>query len=70
MKCEGESGYPSTCCWRVYANLGLGHTSNFSGDEPNLVSYVYGKFDAWLSLVGINEFGSFYPFCPSATANV
>ena len=29
--------------------LDLGQTSNFSWDEPNLVSYVHEKFDVWLS---------------------
>ena len=28
---------------------GLGQTSNFSWDEPDSVSYVYEKFDFWLS---------------------
>ena len=28
---------------------GLGQRSNFSRDEPNLVSYFYEKFDIWFS---------------------
>ena len=29
--------------------LGLGHTSNFSWDTPNLLSQVHEKSDVWLS---------------------
>ena len=37
--------------------LGLGQTSNFSSDEPNLVSHVYEKFDVRLNYVRLDEFG-------------
>ena len=47
--------------------LGLGQTSNFSWDEPNLVSYVDEKFDFWLSEVRLNKFGSSNTFYPSAS---
>ena len=47
--------------------LGLSQTSNFSGDEPNLVSYVHEKFDVWLSYVRLNESGSSNTFHPSAS---
>ena len=41
----------------MYFKLGLGQTSNFSWDEPNLVSQVHEKFDVWLSWGRLNEFG-------------
>ena len=41
-----------------YFMLGLAQTSNFSWDEPNLVSHVHEKFDVWLNESRLDEFGS------------
>ena len=46
---------------------GRGQTTNFSQDEPNLVSQLHEKFDVWLSYVRLNEFGSSNTFYPSAS---
>ena len=46
----------------MYFKLGRGQTSNFSWDEPNLVSQVHEKIDVWLSWVRLNEFGGVQHF--------